>query len=223
MALEVEAGATEQHIHSPMLNDDDAEIERLLSEKLLEGYTLMERICPSCATPLVKNKNNHAMEESKQKQNVEAFVVPSKSFEQPFQPVLGVPFCVSCQAHVVTEESEISVLERCDSLKMKGQILVALNSITETETPSEITGVEKEVEEGQRQEEGKSKSKFGYDFLCGPEAVSTKEEKHDGQPHHEHSDEKKDDYEPPHVGNADAQPSIEDQSADDLMAEYSVR
>ena len=69
MALEVEAGATEQHIHSPMLNDDDAEIERLLSEKLLEGYTLMERICPSCATPLVKNKNNHAKEESKQKSN----------------------------------------------------------------------------------------------------------------------------------------------------------
>ena len=232
MALEVQTGGdvigkVSEAMNSPILNDEDAEIERLLSEKLLEGYILMERICPSCATPLVKNKID---EEKEKKANnaLEPFVVPSKSFDQPFQPVLGVPFCVSCHAHVVTDESEISILEKCDTLKMKGQILVSLQSVSEAEDPSEITGIEKELddddiveEEGEQERKGQKPSTFGYDaaaFLCGPGQTETKDEKHDSQPHHRHSDEKKDDdY------NAHTQPSIEDQSADELMAEYSVR
>ena len=135
MVLEVE------HSASNMSNnvDDEARIEMLLSEKLMQGYVLLEKSCPVCATPLVK-KNPVDEEEAENDAPVAPVMVPSGSFDKPFRVVEGVPFCVGCTSHVITQECEISILERCDSLKAKGSILVALQDGSYTEgSPSQYT------------------------------------------------------------------------------------
>lgn len=129
MAMEIE------NIDSNLSNvmDNEAHIEQLLSEKLMEGFVLLEKSCPICSTPLVKNQTSDEEEEPVEK-DMEPVMIPSGSFTQPFKPVEGVPFCVSCNSHVITQESEISILEKSDSLKGKGGILVAL-SRNENEHP----------------------------------------------------------------------------------------
>lgn len=126
---------------------DEGKIEQLLSEKLMQGYVLLESSCPVCATPLVKNhhevpKNFPTEHETPTQQPV---MLSSNSFDKPFKPVDGVPICVVCRSHVITSESEISILERCDSLKDKGSILLALNSSSsegsDTDAASKYTEV----------------------------------------------------------------------------------
>lgn len=101
----------------------------------------METSCPKCLTPLVKN---HQMvprtlycpsNDYNDTQKVDKCVLlPQKSFEHPFKPVSGVPICVSCNSHVITQESEISILEQSTSLKNKGSIYVALENAAATVT-----------------------------------------------------------------------------------------
>jgi hypothetical protein len=115
---------------------DEERIEQLLSEKLMTGYVLLETCCPVCSTPLVKN--NHTTDGSKSDDSTSStdrkarkgVLVGADSFDKPFKPVAGVPMCVVCRAHVVTSESEISILERCESLKDRGSILLALDDST---------------------------------------------------------------------------------------------
>lgn len=124
------------------------DIESLLSEKLLEGYSLLNTSCPQCVTPLVKRKAP-TMTSPKSNQPVSKGTSPhmfmsfasvqpqpaaydtvmdsSGSIEAPFSPVSGVPFCVSCKAHVVTRDADMQALERCNSLKDKGSIIVAID------------------------------------------------------------------------------------------------
>ena len=129
--------ATESEIgHEEMISD--SKIEQLLSEKLMDGYVLMEATCPKCAVPLVKNhqmvprslSNLSSDENDPTKTSLvdRAILLPMESFEQPFKPVDGVPICVACDSHVVTQETEIAILEQCDTLKDKGSIYVALET-----------------------------------------------------------------------------------------------
>ena len=116
----------------------DAKIEQMLSEKLIKGYVLMEATCPKCAVPLVKNhqmvprslSNLSGDENDPSNMNVvdKAVLLPVESFEQPFKPVDGVPMCVGCDSHVITSETEMTILEQCDALKDKGSIYVALET-----------------------------------------------------------------------------------------------
>jgi hypothetical protein len=122
----------------------DAKIEQLLSEKIMEGYVLMEATCPKCAVPLVKNHqmvprslSNLSIDENdptKKKVVDRAILLPMESFEQPFKPVDGVPMCVGCDSHVITQETEIAILEQCDTLKDKGSIYVALETAIDPST-----------------------------------------------------------------------------------------
>ena len=115
---------------------DDAKIEQMLSEKLMNGYVLMEATCPKCAVPLVKNHQmvprSLSIDENDPSKKMipvdEPIIVPSQSFEQPFKPVDGVPMCVGCDSHVITSEIEIAILEQGDTLKDKGAIYVALEA-----------------------------------------------------------------------------------------------
>jgi len=102
----------------------------------MEGYVLLETSCPVCSTPLVKNhhmvpKSLSPSAEFEVGNFAKSVLLPSKSFEQPFRPVEGVPICVSCKSHVITQETEVCILEQCDSLKDKGSIYVALKDVQE--------------------------------------------------------------------------------------------
>ena len=139
--------ATESEIgHEEMISD--SKIEQLLSEKLMDGYVLMEATCPKCAVPLVKNhqmvprslSNLSSDENDPTKTSLvdRAILLPMESFEQPFKPVDGVPICVACDSHVVTQETEIAILEQCDTLKDKGSIYVALETAYDPEPEPKV-------------------------------------------------------------------------------------
>jgi Sjogren's syndrome/scleroderma autoantigen 1 (Autoantigen p27) len=117
---------------------NEARAEKLLSSKLLEGFVLLEECCPVCSTPLVKNSaSTDATSKRTKGGNTDPIMIPSSSFDQPFRPVPGVPMCVLCDSHVVTQESEIDLLERCESLKDKGTILVAMKDTEEEKKQEE--------------------------------------------------------------------------------------
>lgn len=123
---------------SNAMEDEEAHIEQLLSEKLMEGYVLLEKSCPVCSTPLVKNHDGDDEDEEPVQKEIEPVMIPKGSFTQPFKPVAGVPFCVACSSHVITQEGEISILEKCSSLKGKGGILVALTGRGDANKPLRV-------------------------------------------------------------------------------------
>ena len=150
---------------------DESQIENLLSEKLMDGFVLLEKSCPVCATPLVKSAEIYDDDDNKiisGSVDVKPTLVPSGSFEQPFIPVGGVPFCVSCQSHVITQECEISILERCDSLKNKGSILVALQDGSTVCTERSISLLGNKTEKSPREptilEEKKSEGNYDDEY-----------------------------------------------------------
>jgi len=116
---------------------EHAKFEQLLSAKLMDGYVLMEATCPNpkCGLPLVRNNKAVPRNLSRDENNHPVVgnidnpvVVPSKSFEQPFKPVDGVPVCVGCNSHVITQELELAILEESDALTDKGSVYVALQA-----------------------------------------------------------------------------------------------
>lgn len=129
----------------------DKEVEELLSEKLLEGYSLLDTACPKCVTPLV-TKMGTSMSLSPRKKalcmntsgphmsvsyvNVQLqpsssdFGAAPSSFDaqqRPLEPIPNVPYCVSCQAHVVTKEADLQTLESANAMKDRGSIIVAMS------------------------------------------------------------------------------------------------
>jgi hypothetical protein len=239
MAMEVEYNG-----EVPELNDEEAQIEQLLSDKLMQGYVLLEKSCPSCATPLVKKgvEDTDDPRHNAIKAMDNPVLVSSQSFEQPFRPIAGVPFCVACQSHVVTEEAEISILERCDSLKHKGSILVALKGDSFTDASQSHYDTVPEQEQDEQGEEAQEKSmpnkqyppaspSFSLRSLeeNSPSMMDQDEEYSPASPQH---DEKKEEEPSAAVTPSAATASFsqdtgmvtdQDHDADDIMAEYSVR
>ena len=90
------------------------DVERMLSQRLLQGYCLLEKACPACHTPLVKQD---VASIDKYATLPDGEIAPSNSSisttsnKQP-NPVPGIAYCVQCQAHVVTRASEVELLER---------------------------------------------------------------------------------------------------------------
>jgi hypothetical protein len=221
--MELETPLSREQLH------DESHIENLLSEKLMEGFVLLEKSCPVCATPLVRSEEevNDDDGDGSGSFDIRPTMVPSLSFDQPFQPVGGVPFCVACQSHVITQECEISILEHCDSLKNKGSILVALQdgstmyedtvgsqSKKEEEQPSMVPTI---LEENNSEEE-KVIDVTHIEDTQQLELVAISSTTSESNPaknelsdENEHADEKKEE-EP-----------FENQNNDEIMAEYSVR
>jgi hypothetical protein len=230
--------AFEEYDIPPPLNDEEAEVERLLSEKLLQGYVLLETSCPSCATPLVKR--NAPMENrvnAKPEEKLSSFpspwLVPSESFDQPFRAVHGVPYCVACDAHVVTEEADISVLERCDSLKQKGTIMVALPALHGGGESAATPFTREEANEIESILDSVCSGKDASSFLCGTSsrqmASSPKLQQGAAAPKKVTSmyDEKKEE-EPmvqstPQLGASSLEEKTSDDADTDIIEEYSVR
>ncbi len=168
-------------------------IEQLLSYRLLNGYCLLEKACPSCSVPLIKlpinvdtksdvnnpkgynnfadnmttprrmeasngsyhyisysiENSNKVPNGSKDNGSVSPTNQPSievrsldtfdlsGSSNAPIVPIAGVPFCVYCEAHVITNDGEVAIIEEMASAidaRHSGQVFVgasdANNSIT---------------------------------------------------------------------------------------------
>ena len=153
---------TESDGHQREESINEARLEQLLSEKLMQGYVLLESSCPVCATPLVKNHHmvpkslsvrSESFEGGTFKHNV---LLPQDSFDQPFRPVEGVPICVSCKSHVITQETEISILEQCDSLRDKGSIYVALKEVYEGPSAGDSDDENNQTKENNKSANSKS-------------------------------------------------------------------
>lgn len=163
MAMEIE------NINSNLSKADEAHIEQLLSEKLMDGYVLLEKSCPVCATPLVKNQDDDEEEEPVE-QEIDPVVIPKGSFTQPFSPVQGVPFCVACTSHVLTQECEITILEKCGSLKANGGIRVAMTVTSEKqEEPDSSPKKQPEIIDVTQIEE--TESSYTYDTKKDTELI----------------------------------------------------
>ena len=211
------------------LTEEEARIEELLAEKLQDGYVVLEISCPSCATPLVKNDGDDIPQSSSTgslSNNMEPKVVPSESFEQPFHPVSGVPFCVACQSHVVTDDSEISILERCDSLKHKGSILIALQGADSsyTNTAAGDKGNAPMMTTIDSEDSNLSLVMEDGEAVSSSNRMMELQEKHSNESGY--ADEKKcEDFPTPVPASASVHSyeALELTGAEDIMAEYSVR
>eukprot|EP00934_Nitzschia_sp_Nitz4_P002837 Nitzschia sp. Nitz4//scaffold139_size61406//21186//24205//NITZ4_006453-RA/size61406-snap-gene-0.10-mRNA-1//-1//CDS//3329535831//2827//frame0 len=129
---------------------EEAKIEQMLSEKLMDGFVLLESSCPICSTPLVKNYNDDEDEvEEEEDDDMEPVVVQCESDS----PIIGVPFCVSCLAHIATHSRENELLEQ-EQAKAKGpeRIVIDVTDIpdpvdeTNTKDPADLYTEEKKEE-----------------------------------------------------------------------------
>lgn len=169
----MEEGGSEEAVEAINLNTEE-HVERLLSERLVDGYLLLEKACPACATPLVKREAGWSprslgsrsarqqpmhgpssnFEGTKSCDNLTYGAgIDSVAYESPIQPIAGVPFCVSCQAHVVTNADEVVVLETVDHLKVRGTIMVAMSRETLEEGEESITTPLAELDNNPRKED----------------------------------------------------------------------
>jgi hypothetical protein len=133
------ASLTETEASQNIMSDE--ELEDLMSSMLMRGYVLCSSGCPApCYTPLLKKESEHPSADqasNSSKLTIKSklpILISSESFEHPFVPVVGVPYCVKCQAHVVTCEADIEALERSESFRGKGTILVAMKETEDDET-----------------------------------------------------------------------------------------
>ena len=101
------------------------EIEELLSDRLVDGCVLMDRSCPACVTPLLKQVDElvpYPGDDASLKRGKSRDTTKSN---QSLTPIEGVPFCVACQAHVVTSSDEIDKVEE-QKQSLKDLVLTAL-------------------------------------------------------------------------------------------------
>ncbi|GKY98004.1 hypothetical protein MPSEU_000758500 [Mayamaea pseudoterrestris] len=148
---------------------DSGAVEQLLSEKLVQGYLLLEKACPSCATPLVKQQltNTQTQQRQQQPHGIDQAMSLASSMEsngnsnhktskQIVIPIAGVPFCVWCQAHVVTDQTEVRELESVSSrLKVRGSIMVqgGLASLSTQDDDDDDDGMETD-DDGREEQPG---------------------------------------------------------------------
>jgi len=104
----------------------ESEVETLLTEKLLQGFVLQTKCCPSPAcndTPLVK-----AMADIP-KTGAEGGEIPSTVSDDSLtktQPITGVSYCVACSAHVMTTKEEVRIMTERNAL-VGGAVLLAMS------------------------------------------------------------------------------------------------
>lgn len=131
MALDLERFAfsasleEEEAILSPQNMPDEEVVEELLSEKLMNGFMLLDFPCPKCMIPLVKQPAPFNLQEECEKADSEPStprIVTQLSMEDVPKPVRGIPYCVSCESYMVTNEQEAQLL---DILKTRDNCSVA--------------------------------------------------------------------------------------------------
>jgi hypothetical protein len=114
----------------PTLPDED-EVEELLSNKLMNGFMLIDKPCPKCMIPLVKkpctqgdvniSTSSISSKSSSGAGEFETRIVTNLSLEQIPKPVKGIPYCVICENYVLTCPAESKWLERLHAMEILGQ------------------------------------------------------------------------------------------------------
>jgi len=118
---------------------DDEKVELLLSTKLMNGFMLLDKPCPKCMIPLVKqpfvansegsfstltssnqDSSNPAIEnQENQDEDDESGETPrlvtNLSIQGIPKPIRGIPCCALCESYVVTNKSERALLEKLKS------------------------------------------------------------------------------------------------------------
>ena len=134
---------------------DFAAVQRMLSNKLVKGYSLADTTCPDCYTPLIDNNNKDdtikdALFDSCADVKDLPAMIRAFGDEDVF---IGAPFCVQCAAHVVMTEDQLKTLKtqqnEIKKLKRKEMKELALlkaqnapegdNSNEEMTMPDELT------------------------------------------------------------------------------------
>ena len=128
-------------------NELDEEIENRLMGMLLKGMVLQTNTCQACSTPLLQSMDMNR-----------GFV------NTPKDPVGGVPYCVSCVAHVATSRDEYDVIKESypEFLDTDGLVLIQLpegetiedEKVEEKQPEPEVEEIEKKPSwEGKRVKE----------------------------------------------------------------------
>ena len=93
---------------------DDNIVEKLLEEKILEGYTLLDEACPSCRYPVVQLEEDSRDEEGNENES-----------ERSSRIIPFVPYCVACKAHVAFHDKHLTFLKE-SPVGSRGTMLLAL-------------------------------------------------------------------------------------------------
>jgi len=99
----------------------ESEVETLLTEKLMQGFVLQPNCCPTCNTPLVKAMINMP-------------IAANGDDANDTTPINGVPFCVSCKAHVMKTKEEIRIMTETNAIMgARGEVLLAMSEDEESD------------------------------------------------------------------------------------------
>mmetsp|Transcript_7310 Transcript_7310/g.8345 ORF Transcript_7310/g.8345 Transcript_7310/m.8345 type:complete len:1119 (+) Transcript_7310:178-3534(+) len=127
--------------------ETNGESESRLMDYLLKGLVLQSCVCGKCNTPLIMSL---AIDDDP------VPVVPGA----PIEPIPGVPFCVACEAHVVTKSDELQTMwkdEYKGLMSCSGAVLLYMD---EAETQP-VFG-QTQVGSGSEEDEGEGDQAFGY-------------------------------------------------------------
>ena len=106
-------------------NLPESEVEELISDQLVGGCVLMDKSCPACVTPLLKHVDTWTVELNDENSLKNGKSRDTTKSALSLTPIDGVPFCVACQAHVVTSSDEIDKVEE-KKQSLKDFVLTAL-------------------------------------------------------------------------------------------------
>ena len=124
-AAAVAAGMSPMGRKSSCRHVEEEEVEIMLSDRLVEGCVLLDKSCPACVTPLLKQMDGFEADTSGDNSLKKGKSRESSKSNQTLTPIDGVPFCVACQAHVVTSTDEVDKVET-QKHNLKDMVLTAL-------------------------------------------------------------------------------------------------
>lgn len=114
-------------------------MEEVLLEYLLKGSRLLEKRCPACHNQLLKKGVTPVLLSPASVHGNSSFEscpsIVEEENDKPWEPIEGLPFCLACEAHVVTNEFELSYASETLSNKSKVQKKGALLHLMDGSRP----------------------------------------------------------------------------------------
>lgn len=128
-------GVSEENVNDDTIrNDKIVNVEERLFQYMMMGAQLLDSCCPYCFNPLVKEGETP---EVMSPTALSAGTVSFDGYESEYSkdvwtPMRGVPFCVACEASVVTNQEELAYASERIALtggsQKKGSMIIALDT-----------------------------------------------------------------------------------------------